>query len=560
MKTKKIWLSAATAMAVFTAAWLGAAPSMAQTDTLPEPVPTAVPLDAPVDVVAPAVRDVAPAAVQTVTWSPIHEYLRPGAGRNVTVTASSGIGLDLEYARFLMYNSIGGGVGALSATVAATSSISGFDTVTLTVTLPTTITFSSFSFVVKEAGIPTESRRYKVGFPTYVPATTTTFEWPPSNLDGIEPANDTPCTTAAGLKFEKTYEGTFKSIGDNDWHYIDVMTATNMLITATNVPVPSQMQVFASADGKCSSLVNSPISVTVGDKTAPAVTLSGLSGGRVYIRMVAVLPTETSQRYTLRASPNPTSGTFEDNDNPCQATPTIKGTTYTTQIDDTYDFFEMKVTQTGTLSMTVFNHANAGQFDLRSSLVNAACSPATSTQRLKFEYIYNDVANIQYFVTPGTYYARMYIASVPTTTKNYNFVWNLTPGSAPVAAAKVCIGDVTTKTCYGNAPGGNVPIWWEGLNGNAKITLRFTAMTGTKCPVPGKQPTMEFTTSSVNGNRTLSGADNIDWRLDAGAYKVVIEVRDATSGVGLPGGNAAGQAVKVDCEFRPAEVEQEPAP
>lgn len=553
MKTKKIWLSAATAMAVFAAAWLGAAPSMAQTDTLPEPMPTAVPLDAPVEVAAPEVRAAAPAAVQTVTWSPIHEYLRPSAGRNVTVTASSFLGLDFEYARFFMYNSVGGGVGALSATVVATSSVSGFDTITLTVTLPTTITFSSFSFSVKEAGSLTESRKYKVGFPTYVPATIKTFEWPPVNLDGMESGNDNQCSIGAGLTLDKAYNGTFKSGTDADWQYVDVGSATTMLITATNVPTPSQMQVFVVPDGKCTSIVVP--TVTAADKAEPSVTLTGLSGGRVYIRLVAAMIAASGQRYSLRVSANPTSGTFEDNDNPCQATPTVKGTTYTTQIDDTYDFFEMKVTQTGTLSMTVFNHANAGQLDLRSPLVNADCSPTASTQRLKYEYIYNDAATIQYFVTPGTYYARMYIASVPSPAKSYNFAWNLTPGTA---AASVCVGDVTTKTCYGNAPY-NVPIWWEGLNGNARIKLTFSAMTGTKCPVPSKLPTMEFITNLVSGNRTLTPLDNSNWQLDRGAYKVIVEAFDATTGAVLYR-NADGQAVKVDCEFRPAAVEQEPAP
>ena len=89
-------------------------------------------------------------------------------------------------------------------------------------------------------------------------------------------------------------------------------------------------------------------------------------------------------------------------------------------------------------------------------MTDTNCSATTSTRRLAYQFIYNDAANIQYFVTPGVYYARMYVASVPNPAKSYNFQWSLTPGSAPAA---VCVGDVSNKTCYGDAPGGTVPVW-----------------------------------------------------------------------------------------------------
>ena len=80
------------------------------------------------------------------------------------------------------------------------------------------------------------------------------------------------------------------------------------------------------------------------------------------------------------------------------------------------------------------------------------------------------------------------------------------------------------------------------------MRLQFSAMSAKGCPTPGKQPTMEFTTTAISGNRTLSAADNVDWQLDQGAYKVVIYAWDVTSGDELYT-NTDGQAVKVDCQF-----------
>jgi hypothetical protein len=557
MKTKKIWLSAATAAAVFASAWLSATPGRAQTSELPPPAATAIPLDAPVDPGETAQRtgvSFAPEAVQVVTWRPINEYLRPDSGRNVTVTARSGLGLDFQFARFLTYDSFGDPVGVMSATVAATSTLNGIDVMTLTMQLPLASAFSSFSFAVKEDGITAESRRYKAGFPTYVTASMSDFAWPPTNLDGVEPGNDNQCTIGAGLVLEKVYNGTFKSGTDADWQYIEVGSLTTMLITATNVPVPSQLQVFVVPDGKCTSISGSP-TVVVADKSDPSVTLANLNGGRVYVRLVPVMVSASPQRYSLRVTPNPappTSGLLEDNDNPCQATPTMSDTTYTSFGDDNYDFFELNVPTTGTLSMTLGADVIT-QLDLRSPVTDSGCSATTSTRALKQVFIVNNTANIQYFLTPGRYYARVFVATanIPNPARSYNFRWTLAAGSKP---AKVCIGqDDSIADCAGDVPlPGWIKLKWEGLNGNARIKMNFTGNggggTGTCRAGPAKY--IELTVSDINGVRLLN--QQPEWQMAQGGYAVSIVVEDAANPANRLYSNE--QSIKVGCQFRPAGV------
>jgi hypothetical protein len=551
MKTRKLWWSAATAAAVFAATWLGATPGRAQTGDFPTPEATPIPLDAPSAPVAPSEAPVRPQAVQAVTWNPVSGFLRPDASRAVTVTASSGLGLDFTDARILFYNSLGGGVGVLSATIAATSSVAGFDTMTLTATLPTTITFSTFSFAVREDSSLKESEKYKAGFPVYMPGMTSTFAWPPTNLDGMEPANDSQCTLGAGLTAEKTYNGTFKSTSDNDWAYIDVGSTVNMQITATNVPMPSQMQVFVAPNGKCTGIPGTP-NATVADKADPSVTLSGLSGGRVYMRMVAATVSTSGQRYSLRVAPNPTTGSFEENDTPCQATPALADTTYTSYADDNYDFFELNVPTTGTLSMTLGLDVVA-QLDLRSPVTDANCSATTSTRALVQKFIVNNQAQIQYFLAPGKYYARVYVANanMPNPARAYTFRWALAAGSKP---AKVCIGkDASIDDCAGDVVGNLLNVKWQGLNGNARIRLEFTGNGGGTTPVPnkcvpGSRPQLEFTTTDIEGARTSDSIPN-------GGYTVKVTVTDVSSGATL---YTNEQSLKVGCQFRPADAQALP--
>jgi hypothetical protein len=552
MKTRKLWWSAATAAAVFAATWLGATPGRAQTGDFPLPEATPIPLDAPSAPVAPARAQAVQAAV---IWTPNGSFLRPDSSRNVTVTASSGDGLDFDYARITFYSgseSSPSPVLAMSATIVSTSTVSGIDTMTLTAALPTTPSFSMFAFSVKEAGSTVPSGKYKAGFPVFMPGMTETFEWPPTNLDGTEPANDNQCSVGAGLTAEKTYNGTFKSTNDSDWSYIDVGSTVNMQITATNVPTPSQLQVFVAADGKCTGIPGTP-NATVADKANPSVTLSGLSGGRVYMRMVAATVSTSGQRYSLRVAPNPTTGSFEENDTPCQATPALADTTYTSYADDNYDFFELNVPTTGTLSMTLGLDVVA-QLDLRSPLTDANCSATTSTRALAQKFIVNNQAQIQYFLAPGKYYARVYVASgnLPNPARAYTLRWALAAGSKP---AKVCIGkDASIDDCGGDVPNNLLNVKWQGLNGNARIRLEFTGNGGSPNPVPnkcvpGSRPMLEFTTTDIEGARTSDSISN-------GGYSVKITVTDVSSGATL---YTNEQSLKVGgCNFRPADAQALP--
>jgi len=558
MKTKRIWLSAATAAAIFASAWLGATPTAAQTDGgATAPAATPIPIDAPVDVPvkpvpmeATAASVTKPAAVQAVAWLPVSGFLRPDASRNVTVTALSALGLSADGASVVLYNSSNFPVRTLAATVAATSTVGGIDTFTLTASLPTTITFASFTFIIRESGDLRESAKYKVGYPNYLALAYRTYVFPPENLDLTEPSNSDKCTTRASLLPETTYNASFESSSDSDWSYVDVPTSnSSLLITATNVPTPSQMQIFVSTNGKCDGVLNPPTTY-VADQANPSITVSGLTAGtRIYVRLVSLTAGTTSQRYTLRVSQNPTSGLLEDNDNPCQATFAQQDTTYTSYGDDNYDFFEMRVATTGTLSMTLGADVIT-QLDLRSSLIDANCSATASTRQLAYKFIVNNQAQIQYFVTPGTYYARMYVANVniPNPARAYNFRWTLTAGSK---VPKVCIGqDDSINDCSGDVPD---PFWmkikWEGLNGNARIRLTFTGNNGggTGNCTAGAHPLIEFTVTDPSGVRLLNQDPN--WQMPRGGYAVNIVALDATTSAQL---YQNAQSLKVGCHFRPA--------
>jgi len=555
MKTRKIWWSTLTAAAVFAATWLGAAPGRAQTGEFPSPEATPIPLNAPAAPIEPEAPARPQAVAASVSWLPIGGYVRPDADRNVTVTAASGFALDFTYARIGFHrNGNALPVLAYDATIAATSTVGGVYMMTLTTQIPVTLTSATLKFGVKAEGA-LEVGEYLVGYPVYVPAAMREFEWPPLNQDALEPANDNTCAIGAPLAAGKTYNGSFKSISDNDWAFVDVGSTVNMQITAANVPTPSQMQVFVAADGTCGSIA---LRANVADQANPSVTLSGLSGGRVYVRMVAAMVGPTAQRYTLRIAPNPTTGSFEDNDDPCKATSALADTTYTSYGDDEYDFFELNVPTTGTLSMTLGADV-VTQLDLRSPVTDTNCNAISSTRQLAYRFIVANQAQIQYFVAPGKYYARMRIkpTDVPNPARAYTFRWALTPGSKP---AKVCIGqDATIEDCAGDVRDNKLNIKWQGLNGNARIRLVFTGNSGgggtgpNKC-APGSRPDIEFITTDLDGARNVDAIAN-------GGYTVKIYVTDVASGAALLATNPHEQSVKVGCQFyRPAAAQALPEP
>jgi hypothetical protein len=362
----------------------------------------------------------------------------------------------------------------------------------------------------------------------------------------MEPANDNQCLVGASLTMEKTYNGTFKSTNDSDWAYVDIGSTMNLQITAANVPTPSQLQVYVTADGKCTSISGVPSALVV-DKANPSVTLSGLSGGRIYVRLVAVTMATNGQRYTLRISPNPTTGSFEENDTPCQAMTALTNTTYITYGDDNYDFFELNVPTTGTLNM-VLGADMLSQLDLRSPLTDTNCHPTRSTRALmQTSTVNNPAPQIAYFAAvPGRYYARIYVANehIPNPARAYTFRWTLTPGAR---LAKVCVGNGSSiDGCIGDAENNSSTVKWQGLNGNARIRLEFIGSGGAgsapnQC-MPGSRPPIEFTTKDIDGVRTVGQIPN-------GGYRVEITVIDASSGALL---YSNAQSLEMGCQIRPA--------
>jgi hypothetical protein len=262
----------------------------------------------------------------------------------------------------------------------------------------------------------------------FLPGTFAVAQVLPADLTKREP-NNSSCQAVGPLANNQTYAASFESNDFDDWFYYDARGGVNLKLTGSSIPTPNQLQVFFADANDCTRVPNTP-QAKVDDRSAPELSLAPQSDGRLFIRVVGVKGSTGTGRWSLRVQPNTTTGTFEDNDNPCQATPTLGGTTYTTYVDDPYDFFEIKLTTASRIKINVRNYNVPSQLQLRTP-IKSGCDAVTSTDRIgNPAFIVNGAAEIVADLQAGTYYARMGPPDGAVTNQPYTFVWTAVPRAA----------------------------------------------------------------------------------------------------------------------------------
>jgi hypothetical protein len=265
----------------------------------------------------------------------------------------------------------------------------------------------------------------------YLPGTFAVAQVLPADLTKREP-NNSSCQAVGPLANSTSYSAAFESTDFDDWFYYDARVGVNIKLTGGGIPTPNQLQVFFADASDCTKVPTTP-SAKVDDRAAPELSLAPQTNGRLFIRVVGVKGTTATGKWTLRVAPNTTSGTFEDNDNPCQATPTLASTTYTTNIDDDYDFFEIKVTTASRVKVNIRDFNVPSQLQLRSP-IKTGCDAVTSTDRIgEPAFIINGAAEIVADLQPGTYYARMGPPNGTRSGQAYTFAWSIIPRTAAAA-------------------------------------------------------------------------------------------------------------------------------
>jgi hypothetical protein len=262
----------------------------------------------------------------------------------------------------------------------------------------------------------------------FLPGTFAVAQALPADLTKREP-NNSSCQAVGPLANATTYAAAFESNDFDDWFFYDALGGTTIKLTGASIPTPNQLQVFFADANDCTRVPSTP-QAKVDDRSAPELSLAPQSNGRLFIRVVGVRGSTGTGKWSLRVQPNTTSGAFEDNDTPCQATPTLAGTTYTTNIDDTYDFFEIKLTAASRVKINVRDFNVPSQLQLRSP-IKSGCDAVTSTDRIgNAAFIVNGAAEIIADLQPGTYYARMGPPNGTINGQAYAFTWTTIPRSA----------------------------------------------------------------------------------------------------------------------------------
>lgn len=521
MKTSKpayITLSIAFAIA---ASMLGATPGAAQSDQ-PEPTATPIPIapEAPATA-APAGEKLTPASADIVTWIPSSGFLTLPTNRQISVSANSTIPFDQSFHKYVLFNSSGVPQAAQDTNATYTN---GGQSVNLSLTVPAG-TYTGIVFQVKDtnSGAIIESVKYNLARLVYLPIAYRDYEYPPTNIEVTEP-NNSVCTAAGQLRNGKTYNASFTAPSDlDDWYYIDVVAGGSVLVSTTNLPTPNQLQVYVTTSIDCNVVSGMPGPTAKTDNLANAsITVSSATGGRVYIRAVGV-STTPSGAYTIKAESNPTTGLFEENDNPCQATKTVAGSRYTTYADDTYDFFEINVTQAGNVKIVIENYPVASQVQLRSTLVNSSCDPVNSTTRIGDPaFIVSGRAEINAFLNPGVYYARMGPPNpIPSNSPAYNFTWTFTAGSV-ARGTDTC---TAFRDCFGDSTGGKFTLYWRGMTANTQLQLSYTTEKVGACPVASVPAGETFSVgASASGSREITGFGTGYIKVRVRAYENGVEV------------------------------------
>lgn len=210
-----------------------------------------------------------------------------------------------------------------------------------------------------------------------------------------------------------------------------------IVVSLTNyTSVAGQLQVFREQAG-CGALA--PL-LAFGTNPNPVVTVTGLPAGRVYFRVISGVGQPAPPPYIISWSEVSNSGSFEPNNNPCQATPTQPGVQYTTLSDDQYDFFAMNITGTAQIQVVVQSFTiGSAQVQVRSPLkAGFSCpgngeDPVNSTNRIDpFGVVPPGGGDVSFNVNipgPGLYYIRVSLPpNVAGNNQPYRISWNYAGG------------------------------------------------------------------------------------------------------------------------------------
>jgi hypothetical protein len=135
------------------------------------------------------------------------------------------------------------------------------------------------------------------------------------------------------------------------WFFaVNPVPNATIVVSLTNyATIQGQLQVFREQAG-CGSLA--PL-LGFGTNPNPVVTISNLPAGNIYFRVISGAGQPAPPPYIIGWAYSGGTGSFEPNNNPCQATLLQPGVQYTTFSDDQYDFFRMNITGTAQVRITV---------------------------------------------------------------------------------------------------------------------------------------------------------------------------------------------------------------
>ncbi|MCS6846934.1 MAG: hypothetical protein RMN52_04375 [Anaerolineae bacterium] len=227
---------------------------------------------------------------------------------------------------------------------------------------------------------------------------------------------------------------TVQNTSTDSWFFIinPVPNATIVVSLTNYTAVAGQLQIYLEQAG-CAAPAQL---LGYGTNPNPSVTLYGVPAARLFFRVVSSAGQPAPPPYNISwAYATSTSGSFEPNNNPCQATPTQPGIQYTTLSDDQYDFFAMNITGTAQIQVLVQGHTiGSTQVQVRTPLkAGFTCpgngaDPVASTDRIDpFGVVPAGGGDVLLTVNipgPGLYYIRVSLPSATGNSQPYRISWN----------------------------------------------------------------------------------------------------------------------------------------
>ncbi len=523
-------------LALLTALAAVAAPSAGRAQS-PGPQPEATPIPIRYDaLLAEPARPVSPASTQALNWTPGSGNL-PVNGSLVSTRASSTIALDTTFHKFVLADANGNFSAAQDAVATYSNSNQN---VQLVATLPAG-NWTRIVFQIKDTSSPAviESPNYSIGRLIYLPLVMKDYSYPPTNLDAAEP-NNSPCSAVGPLINGKTYSGSFGGGDLDDWYYVEAAQGSSLNVTVSGLATPNQLQVFYVPSRDCNQVSGIPNQKT-DNLSNPVLPLPSLPDARIFIRFAGVSNSTPSAVFQIRVDGNISEGTFEDNDNPCQATPMAQNVTYTSFADDQYDFYRLDVPAEGNVSVNIAEYPVADQLQLRKA---TGCEQANSNDRFQFEPVVSGAAAVWQKLPAGTYYARIGPTAAPNG-KPYKIAWRILTTWNPRIDYCANIG-----ACTGNPSGNSVTAHWSGMGTSTALSFRLEGRTAPRgCP-PGVSSSTQTPAIVPTGSYTFVG-------VTAGYYALVGEARG-------PNGEKFRdeKPIKSGCDFAAAVSESvvDPAP